>query len=112
MLSTLPDFVAVWWMTICFQSRAATLGFQRLVPGRRAPVPIPGAGILRLASGAPGIECGGIDAAGGGSAGGCMQPTRISPASSSIVSITLDLEFVTRYVSTASPQVTGIKSFT
>src|SRR5262245_952871 len=84
-------------MTMCFQSRAATVGFQRFIPGPAAG--IPGVGKGRLASPTRGTVVGGNDATGGGIIGACVQPTTISPPSTMDVRIRLNLDLITRRAS-------------
>src|SRR6266404_1632948 len=86
-------------MTMCFQSRAATVGRQALLPGRGVLAVIPGAaGFLPIVP-APKSGGGEIDAAGGGTSGECVQPTSINPPSTIVVSTRLDLDFLTRRLS-------------
>ena len=86
-------------MTICFQSRAATVGRQGLLPGRGVLAVIPGAAGRLPTPPAPKSGGGEIDAAGGGTSGECVQPTRINPPSTIAVSKRLDLDFLTRHLS-------------
>src|SRR6516165_1891293 len=80
-------------MTMCFQSRAATVGRQ----GFAACF-----GVLGTVSGESGRappkagSIGGAIETGGGIIGECVQPTKISPHRSAAASTRLDLDFLTR----------------
>jgi hypothetical protein len=65
-------------------------GVLATIPGATGRLPIPPA---------PKSGGGDIDAAGGGTIGECVQPTKINPPSTIAVSNRLDLDFLTRHLS-------------